>query len=198
LLAGDAGVYAKGSTMRIVLPLPDGWKQLAGSSSEDERAASSPDLPMAPQLMTPLVEPRISVRAGEMIPFPIDGDSWIEGVLGAELSPGGRLVVQKRAPNQTVTGYPIQIIYSDIIDDAGQILEARMTALYAMLSHNGSVVMRVRRSDDARDTREPAELLTRYEEPVKTLFRAATPDFQTGLCTLSALYEGLPGLWERK
>ena len=40
--------------------------------------------------------------------------------------------------------------------------------------------------------------LARYDEPAKTMFRAASPDFQTGLCTIAALYDGLPGLWERK
>lgn len=177
--------------MRLVLPLPDGWNSLT---------ALSPDLNTdVVQRIAPSVEPRVTVQYGAMVDSPLDGERWIKGILSEALPQSCQLVEEKRAPNQTVTGYPMQIIYTTIIDASGKIVEARMTALYAMLSHNAAAVLAVCRSDDRSDESvDLVELRGRYEEPAKTLFRAASPDFETGLCTLSALYEGLPGLWERK
>lgn len=171
--------------MRLVLPLPDGWKLLTASSTDPV------------QRIAPTVEPRITVRYGAMVDSPLDGESWVKSVLAEELPASCKLIEDKRAPNQTVTGYPMQIVYSTVVDSGGKLIEARMTALYAMLSHNAAAVLRVCRSDE-NDSTDLAALSSRYEEPAKTLFRAASPEFETGLCTLSALYEGLPGLWERK
>jgi hypothetical protein len=186
--------------MRLVLPLPDGWKNLADLATGEPAQAS--------QRISPLVEPRLTVHYGVMVPSPLDGESWMQEILGEELPAGCRLVEQRRAPNQTVTGYPMQIVYSTIVDAADKLVEARMTAFYAMLSYNAAAVLRIRAKSDGSDDSDDSddsdggddvnEILARYDEPAKTLFRAASPDFQTGLCTIAALYDGLPGLWERK
>lgn len=181
--------------MRLVLPLPDGWKNLAGTDATER--------PDAIFTIGPSVEPRLTVRYGAMVASPLDGERWVQSVLGEDVPASCQLLEDNRAPNQTVTGYPIQIIYSRIVtqsgDASGKVVEVRMTALYAMLSHNAAAVLRVRRLDESSDdTKDLLAILSRYEEPAKTLFRAASPDFQTGTCTIAALYDGLPGLWERK
>src|SRR5689334_17119530 len=112
--------------MRLVLPLPDGWKSLAGADAD------------AIQLIGPTAEPRLTVRYGAMVNSPLDGESWVQSILGEDVPASCQLIEDNRAPNQTVTGYPMQILYSRIVNTDGKVAEARMIALYAMLSYNAA------------------------------------------------------------
>ena len=169
--------------MRLALTFPESFSQLPGDANGVVNYA-------------PEDQQRLTVSIAPMEPTPLDGEAYITRVLAQDLPKDAQLVIQRRVANQTVTGFPMLLIHSEFRSADGSLFETRFTAIYSMLAVNAAAFMRARNSDDGKHS--ASALFNQYEETVKTILRSAVPEWETGVCTISSYYEGLPALWERK
>src|SRR3990167_4722002 len=105
--------------MRLSMTLPEGWGPVASGAE-------------GLSIISPASEPRLRLIYGPMVPVPLAGESesFIERVLADDVRPDEKLVVKRRGPNQTVTGYPMIFVHSTLEDAGGATVEARLTAFY--------------------------------------------------------------------
>jgi hypothetical protein len=182
--------------MRLSMTLPEGWGPVvSGAEGLLEFAELGPAAALL--IVAPTTEPRLRLYYGPLLPVPLAGESesFIERVLADGVRPGEKLVIKRRGPNQTVSGYPMLLVHSTLEDAGGATVEARLTAFYNLLSVNAIALARLRTDGNQAPI---LELYQHHEESLNTLLRSAAPDWEAGVCSIAALYEGMPNLWERK
>lgn len=209
--------------MWMSITLPAGWAQrvphpaseasgqnLSGAAGRASVSAAGRESRGGAQVAGPAAQPRVSVSYGPMLPAQLDVDPWILRVLAENLPPGTQPVIAHREPDQTATGFPMLVVKTLLTRADGSIPEARLSAFYNMMSSCAVVVVRATGpvSPAAPGSPEPAatpadsasavELLTEHEGAAREMFKSAVPNWESGLCTIAALYEGLPQLWETK
>ena len=198
--------------MWMSMTLPAGWAQRVPHPSGE---ASGPNLSSAAgrevrgraQVAGPAAQPRVSISYGPMLAAQLEVDAWILRVLAENLPPGTQPVIAHKEPAQTATGFPMLIVKTLITRADGSIPEARLSAFYNMMSSCSVAVVRATGPVGPVSSEPPAapsdsasavELLTEHEQAAREMFLSAVPNWESGLCTIAALYEGLPQLWETK
>ena len=202
------------------MTLPAGWAQrvphpaseasgqnLSGAAGRASVSAAGRESRGGAQVAGPAAQPRVSVSYGPMLPAQLDVDPWILRVLAENLPPGTQPVIAHREPDQTATGFPMLVVKTLLTRADGSIPEARLSAFYNMMSSCSVAVVRATGPVGPVSSEPPAapsdsasavELLTEHEQAAREMFLSAVPNWESGLCTIAALYEGLPQLWETK
>lgn len=206
------------------MTLPAGWAQrvphpaseasgqnLGGASGRSPVPATGRESAGGAQVAGPAAQPRVSVSYGPMLPAQLDVDPWILRVLAENLPPGTQPVIAHREPAQTATGFPMLVVKTLLTRADGSVPEARLSAFYNMMSSCAVVVVRAiggpvspaapgspELAATPSGNASAAELLTEHEQAAREMFKSAVPNWESGLCTIAALYEGLPQLWETK
>lgn len=165
--------------MRLSMTLPSGWQ--VESDGNTRRGVT-----LAKPLFNSQGDSQVRVSYGPMLPAEAEADPWISQVLSEGIPQGGKLEIISRDAIFTDTGFPMLLVVSVVKNAEGNPVEARISGFYAMLSAMAVAIAQA----------PSAELLKPHEEEIKNLLRSATPDWEAGLCTIAALYEGLPTLWE--
>jgi hypothetical protein len=115
-------------------------------------------------------------------PLPDPASAVIAPFIGRDLPAGTKVEIVSNVPGRTTLGSPMVLVEAKVIDEAGNVVEERLAALYQFLEYGGSAMVRSQNHD--RFVEQRPDILA--------VLASGRADFSGHIAAVEQLFVGFP------